>query len=155
MWSDIIISALIRLFYNLQSFKFKSGHQSKALVSQLIDDTDIIILGWLLHKIMHAPYTAVVMGYMLWCCTMGTDKIKKKKSPASFHKDCGLCLHWLLTIISVCDVNPCQAGLALQWVTIQKYRTSKRTLKIMKMAFLFNCTTSKQFLVKGSYILPK
>ena len=80
MWSDIIISAFSRLFYNLQSFKFKSGHQSKALVSQLIDDTDIIILGWLLHKTMHAPYTAVVMGYMLWCWTMGTDKIKKKKS---------------------------------------------------------------------------
>ena len=92
---------------------------------------------------MHAPSTAVVRGYYVVVLYHGHRQVIKnikkwKKSPASFHKECGLWLHWLLTIISVCDVNPCQAGLALPWVTIQKYRTSKRALKIMKMALLFD-----------------
>ena len=40
---------------------------------------------------MHAPNTAVVRGYMLWCCTMGADKQlkhqKKKKEMQKIHKN--------------------------------------------------------------------
>ena len=98
-------------------------------------------------------------GYMLRCCTMGADNQLKrqeicKKSPASFHRECGRWSHSWLVIISVHDVKPCRTGLLLRWVTIQKYTTSIRVHEDSLPFRLkrFHLTTSKNNFQLRSHI---